>query len=232
MSMQLRLGLVQMPRGALCQISKSSDVDDKCQAEMTDPCVHPHLCKRGPARQRPHRALMVSLKQVLERAGAEVDLERAIPALYRVDSDGKVTEAILDAVVITPGCSSSLPLDVTIRCPHAKRTAAKAAVVPSAAAGQGENDKHTRYGSSVLPVALETYGRMGRKSLLTVGLLANQVVAATAASRFHSGSDFVAALRCELERALFWNIADITLLSLGHSCQVWRSRGRQRRRSG
>jgi hypothetical protein len=171
---------------------------------------------------------------MLARAGAGIDLERAIPALYRIDTEGKVTEAILDVVVITPGCSSSTPLDVTIRCPHAQRynndaATMKASVTPSVAARDGEKDKHARYGSSVLPIALETYGRMGEKSLEAVNQLANQVVAATASSRFHRGSDFVAALRCELERALFWNIADITLLSLGHSCQVWRSRGRQQR---
>ena len=235
MSLQIRLALVVMPQGAVCQISKASDVDDKCLTAMTDQCIHPHLCKRGPARLRPHRAVMVGLKNILVRAGAEVDLERAIPSLYRIDTEGKVTEAILDAVVITPGCSSSTPLDVTIRCPHAQRynneaaTTMKASVTPSVAAREGENDKHARYGPSVLPVALETYGRMGRTSLQAVNQLANQVVAASASSRFHCGSDFVAALRCELERALFWNIADITLLSLGRSCQVWRSRGRQQR---
>ena len=57
---------------------------------MPDACIHPHLCKRDPARQRPHRALMVSLKRVPEFAGAEVDLERSIPALYRIDTEGKV----------------------------------------------------------------------------------------------------------------------------------------------
>ena len=128
---------------------------------------------------------MVSLKRVLERAGAEVDLERPIPALYRIDTEGKVTEAILDAVVITPGCFSTVPVDVTIRCPHAQRTATRASATPSVAAGQGEEDKHNRYGSSVLPLALETYGRMGRTSLQSVHQLANQVVAASVASRFH-----------------------------------------------
>jgi len=226
MSMQLRLALVQLPRGALCQLSRATDIDDKCLVEMTDPCIHPHLCTRGPARQRPHRALMVSMKKVLERAGAEVDLERAMPALYRMDSEGKVTEAILDAVIIPPGCPSSTPVDVTIRCPHAQRTNKRASVVPSIAADEGESDKFNRYGRSVLPLALETYGRMGHKSLHTVTFLANHVVAATVASRFHRGSDFIAALRLDLERSLLWSIADVTLLSIGHSCQIWRSNHR------
>ena len=73
-----------------------------------------------PARQRPHRAVNVCLKQVTS-AGAEVDLERVVPSLYHVGSDGRVVEAILDAIVITPGCVNSVPLDVTIRCPHSER---------------------------------------------------------------------------------------------------------------
>ena len=229
MAAQLRLALVVIPQGSLCQIAKKSDADDKCLAEMSDPCIHPHLCKRGPARQRPHRALMVSLKRVLERAGAEVDLERSIPALYRIDTEGKVTEAILDAVIITPGCFGTVPVDVTIRCPHAQRTTTRASETPSVAAGEGDKDKHTRYGSSVLPLALETYGRMGRKSMQSVNQLANQTVAASIGSKFHRGSDFIAMLRCDLEQRLLWTMADITLLSLGHTCQVWRSRGRQGR---
>ena len=44
MSAQLRLALVAVPPGALCQIAKANDLDDKCLAAMSDPCVHPHLC--------------------------------------------------------------------------------------------------------------------------------------------------------------------------------------------
>ena len=54
-------------------------------------------------------------------------------------------------------------------------------------------------------------------------------VAATVASGFHRASDFTASLQHDLEGTLLWNIADTTLLSLGHSCQVGRSQGRQGR---
>ena len=135
----------------------------------------------------------------------------------------------MDAVINTPGCFSNVPVDVTIRCPHAQRTTTRASETSSVAAGEVEKDKHTRYGSSVLPLALETYCRMGRKSMQSVNQLANQTVAASIGCKFHRGSDFIAMLRCELERTLLWNIADITLLSLGHTCQVWRSRSRQGR---
>eukprot|EP00973_Karenia_brevis_P007223 980341-Karenia_brevis.AAC.1 len=61
---------------------------------------------------------MVSVKKTLERAGADVDIERALPYLYTEQPDGKVVEAVLDVVVTSPGCFATTPLDVTIRCPH------------------------------------------------------------------------------------------------------------------
>ena len=42
-----------------------------------------HLCKIGPGRMRPHRSLQHCLKRCLTRVGAEVDMERAVPTLYR-----------------------------------------------------------------------------------------------------------------------------------------------------
>eukprot|EP00973_Karenia_brevis_P032506 4483446-Karenia_brevis.AAC.1 len=53
MSLQLRLGMVTVPDGAVCQITKNSG--DKCLHTLTEPLVHPHVCKMGPARLRPHR---------------------------------------------------------------------------------------------------------------------------------------------------------------------------------
>ena len=50
-----------------------------------------------------------------------VDLERAIPALYRVDDQGKVTEAILDVTIRSPSSFRTFAMDVTVRCPHACR---------------------------------------------------------------------------------------------------------------
>ena len=114
-------------------------------------------------------------------------------------------------------------MDVTIRCPHAQRANTRGSVVPSIAADEGESDKLNRYGRSVLPLALETYGRLGHKSLHTVTFFANHVVPTTVASCFHRGSDLIAALRLDLERSLLWRIADVTLLSIWHSCQIWRS---------
>jgi len=89
-ALQLRLAILEAPPGSMCQTAKINDTDDKCLKDLSNPCTRPHLCKLGPARQRPHRALMMSMKRVLERAGASVDLERAIPALYRINSEEKL----------------------------------------------------------------------------------------------------------------------------------------------
>jgi len=116
------------------------------------------------------------------------------------------------------------PIDVTIRCPHAQHLSSIAPTAPSAAADAGERDKHSRYGSSVLPLALETYGRMGRKSMQTVEHLANLTVAVAVTSRFHCPADMIVSMRCDVERALLWHLADVTLLSLGHNSRAWQKK--------
>ena len=136
----------------------------KVFAHRSEPLLHPHIRKFGPARLRPHRAVLLSLKRTLARAGVEDDLDRAGPYLYTEQPDGRIVEAILDAVVITQGCFTSTPLDVTIRCLRSFRTRgshADAAWQPATAARDGETEKLSRYGPSVAPMALETYGRMG-----------------------------------------------------------------------
>ena len=160
-ALQMRLGSVRAPDGALCQMVKAGKCsDDKCLTSITNPVVHPLLCKYGPSRLRPHRSMVVRLQQELVRSGANVDIERAVPSLYRVGSDGVVTEAILDVVLSFPGSLTQTSLDVTIRCRHSLRYN-KSANVAGTAASDGEMEKFERYGQGVLPIAFETYGRLG-----------------------------------------------------------------------
>eukprot|EP00973_Karenia_brevis_P042716 5911891-Karenia_brevis.AAC.1 len=98
----------------------------------------------GPARLRPHRGVMVALQHVCERGGAAVDLERALPALYRIADDGNVTEAILDVVSFSPGSFETFAIDVTIRCPHGwrnERGTSMSARNVAVAARDGEMEK-------------------------------------------------------------------------------------------
>eukprot|EP00973_Karenia_brevis_P087450 12125089-Karenia_brevis.AAC.1 len=204
MCLQIRLGIVEVPAGTTCQLTKAGG-EERCLHAIAAPCEHPHLCKIGPARLRPHRAVMVAAKRTLERAGGEVDLERAVPSLYRFEPDGKVREAILDAVVITPGCLSCTMLDVTIRCPHSVRNGGGGAspdTEPAVASRDGETEKLLRYGPTVTPLSLETYGRMGARSMQGLRRLADSVATTGFCSRMWTGASLLAELRSEVERAL------------------------------
>ena len=102
---------------------------------------------------------MVSLKKCVARAGAEADLERAMPYLYRLQPDGKVKEAILDVVVSSAGCLQTMPFDVTIRCPRGLKDyhgTPFTAIRPAEAARDGEQEKSLRYDDPVIPLAFET----------------------------------------------------------------------------
>ena len=214
----LRLGLVRAPSGSTCQIVKKDG--DKCLHTITNPCVHPHLCGKGPARLRPHRGVMEAAEKIFRRSGAATDLERAIPALYRVTEDGKVTEATLDVVVISPGNFSSFPIDVTIRCPHGirnERGQSLSANRTAVAGKDGELERLLRYGEQVCPLSLETYGRMGYGSMASMRALTASIASSKSHyGIFRSGGHMLAALRLEVELALAFNIADITILALGH----------------
>eukprot|EP00973_Karenia_brevis_P071865 9986860-Karenia_brevis.AAC.1 len=174
MCLHMRLAMVSVPQGTTCQMERRGNPDDKCLHAISMPCKHLHKSKVGPARLRPHRAVMVSLMKLLRRVGLEVDLERALPYLYRQEPDGKVTEAILDVVTIIPGCLGAMPCDVRIRCPHDVDLAAHR---PAVAAKEGEVDKACRYDATVTPLSLETYGRVGVASMDGLRRLASLVSA-------------------------------------------------------
>eukprot|EP00973_Karenia_brevis_P078473 10895601-Karenia_brevis.AAC.1 len=86
-----------------------------------------------------------------------------MPSMYRISTEGVVTEAIPDVVLSFPGSLSLTALDVTVRCPHGERYE-KAQEVAGTAAADGELEKHERYGKEVVPVSFETYGRLGSAS--------------------------------------------------------------------
>ena len=68
--------------------------------------------------------------------------------------------AILDVVSWFPGVLQQLWIDVSVRCPHAKRYN-ESASKPGAAAVAGEAEKTNRYGMAVRALVFETYGRLG-----------------------------------------------------------------------
>ena len=132
-------------------------------------------------------------------------------------SNSRVTEAILDVVSSHPGGLSKTYVDVTIRAPHAERYANTDTLVGVAAAA-GEFEKLERYGSSVSPLSFEPYGRMGKESALALRSLA--LNGATFNNTGLPASRLYSRWRAELERTLVWEVADIVLLSLGHSSGI------------
>ena len=118
--------------------------------------------------------------------------------------------------------------DVTVRCPHAVRTdnsGGSAASRPAQAALDGEQEKAARYGLRVQPVALETYGRVGPRSMESLKQATMYLSSLKRGTR-GSAVSLYGELRLDLERCLIQEIADTTLRSLGHGCALhaWRRR--------
>ena len=172
-ALNMRLGIMEVGPGSVCQVPRSTDVTstpELCLHSLDGDLMHPLLCKAGPARYRRHRALAESVGRCVRDAGAHVDLERACPGLYTYDSHGNVKEAILDIVYHVPGGPLQRKIDVTIRCPFASLQG-DVGVTPGIAAHTGEEDKRRRYGTSVLCLAFESFGRLGVVSLANLRLL-------------------------------------------------------------
>ena len=105
-----------------------------------------------------------------------------------------------------------------------------AALKPSLAAADGEMEKLTRYGSTVSPLSFETYGRLGQKSQTLLCSIAHLVASSTGRAGGKAGNAVYADWRLELERVLVKEIADITLLCLGHTSGLRTARANGRRR--
>ena len=221
----MKLCMVDVPQGAVCQVPRAKLDGDAafCGCPLDGPLIHPHRCKAGPARLRPHRGLATVLAQQAKQAGAHVDMERACPHLYLDQGEGRILEAIMDVVFHFPGGPSVRHIDVTVRSPHAERYA-HADVIPGVAAKAGVSDKLDRYGPSVLAVSLETYGRMDPCSVSHVREMSFDFT--RPCSRQSPGLAYQR-LRYRLEHALLFEIADIVIQSLGGTAFFnWRGRRR------
>ena len=177
---------------------------------------------------RPHRSLCNTLARLLRRSGAHVDLERAVPELYLVEAEGeKITEAILDVSSSYPGGLHKFLVDVTIKAPHADRYKDTDRVA-GVAAQVGEREKSERYGLDVLPLSFEPYGRMGVNSACALRTLALNAATFYNSAHGETPRRLYSKWRAALERTLAFEIADVVLLSLGHSSGVHALRSRRR----
>ena len=208
-----RLGILCAPPSLTCQLrgagASSRTEDDSCGQALDPQLRHPLLCKVGPARMRPHKAMAAVVAVSLRSSGAKVDLERVWPSLYRWEHNVCI-KAIMDVVAWWPGSCQSRLINVTVRCPHADRyhRTAERAGVPADA---GEREKRRRYGAAVAAIALESYGRMGVASQAALESLA----AEAAVHGQGSSLRLLPAWRLAIERAVLWAQADVILLALG-----------------
>lgn len=211
-----RMGLLLAPLGATCALQTKGDGNcDVCGKVLDQHLLHPLLCDKGPAKVRVHTAVCHVLSKELSECKAMVDMERVVPDLMQVverDTGKTYIDAILDLVVCWPGQVQPAWLDVTIRCPHAVRYPVAHARAGHAAA-VGEQDKERRYGKSVLPVALESYGRLGTFSKECLEVLALQ--AGTCIGDHWALPRLVPRWIARLQRAVIFAVADVDLLALG-----------------
>lgn len=117
----------------------------------------------------------------------------------------------MDLYVVFPGSTLRLLVDVTVRSPHASRYPQSAHVIGTAARA-GAEEKVALYGSEVLPVPFESYGRLGVEGHNALAALA---FAAGSRTAFGGHSKLQHGLRRACELALLYATADVALLALG-----------------
>ena len=96
------MGAIQAPPRATCAIparASAGQVPELCGELLDAHLAHGAVCKKGPARMRPHRHMAAALAECLRQAGAEIDLERTVIELAQQQEDGSIREGILDLFV-------------------------------------------------------------------------------------------------------------------------------------
>ena len=177
---------------------------------------HAAVCTMASARLRAHRQMVHALAAIMKRAGAEVDIERAVPEWHGRGPKGAPEEAIMDVVIRWPGTNELHFVDVTVRAPWSGRYTA-AQTVPGSAAETAWKEKHRRYpavnGVKVTPMVFECLGRMHGESAKWLRCMASD--AATRSGRPRAGRTMYRRWRTELDRALVYVEADVLLTSMG-----------------
>ena len=77
-----RLGAPPFDESITCQTVKDAKDEERCGIRLRPEDHHPHECKAGNVRLRPHTAVAATLARLMREAGAYTDLERHIPHLY------------------------------------------------------------------------------------------------------------------------------------------------------
>ena len=219
---QCRLGVWGEGLSAGCQHATSAG--HVCGEALGGGPLHALDCVHAPARLRVHRAVCVTLADQVRRAGADVNLEVAVPELARWwrDEAGRwqCQDAVLDVRVDWPG--AWLPtrlIDVTVRDPEASRYQPRAAHVAGYAAARAAAEKEARYpahhGMRVEVMGIEPLGRVGAAGLKLLDDLSADA-AAMAADRA-AGPALRRRWRHAVEFAVTRSVADALLHAAGRA---------------
>ena len=138
----------------------AASTGEPCEAKLDCHGDHAAGCSYGPLRIRRHNAYADCLSDMIAETGAHVRREAYVKA-FATPEHG----AWLDIWAFGSIHIQDLLVDVTIRHPMADAYQPHAAEQPGYAAGIAEHQKPERYpekdGRSVVPFAVETWGRLG-----------------------------------------------------------------------
>ena len=110
----MRLGSLQAHPDAKCALKSKATRGRPCGRGLDRGLRHIWHCRTAAARLRVHNAIARTLALLLQQAGGNVDLERAVPAMAKEGSNGRITDAILDVTCWFPGRIEWFAIDVIV----------------------------------------------------------------------------------------------------------------------
>ena len=178
--MRLRAGFQIHRQGTFC--NKCTQGGRHCNHELDTTGVHSTLCHVGASQNRPHKAGVAVIQKAAQEAGWEALTERVLPELVQVLTDDgwrlrsavlaegatpqeiqglKEREARMDLIAWSPTAPAELLMDFKVRHPCSVKCIRAAAKNDAVAIKAAIKDKERRYGTKVICVPVETFGRQG-----------------------------------------------------------------------
>ena len=154
-----RLGMSSVGDPGMCR-NFSASTGEHCDAALDSTGDHHVCCSYGPLRIRRHDAYADELANIVNETGAHVRREAYVRAFSTQRS-----EAWLDIWAFGTSQIQDLLIDVTVRHPMVSAYQPHASQTAGVAALRAEALKFERYpekdGRSIVPFAVETWGRLG-----------------------------------------------------------------------
>jgi len=183
---------------------------DRCQGRLDAQGLHAATCQVGGRRTRTHNALRDLYAELLQSAGYAVLREQHVPAWdrwrRRRNGQWEVERAVLDLRLEAPPDAPITYLDMVVAHPCAATYLHGAAGEGGYAASQAEAGKHGRYPPNanvrdrLVPLAVETFGRLGTEGLRFLRKAAGRACRRTSALAVLGGEGPPAVVGAWLER--------------------------------